>query len=94
MSEQGRERERKTSPDFNDISNIHADAFCCFVLSFLSASSASPARRTHPSLREGRGMREKEGKKTSGNKENKLQSVQLSQYKKPFVLAILPSSGM
>ncbi len=59
-----RERERKkTSPDFNDISNIHADAFCCFVLSFLSASSTSPARRTHPSLRQGRGMREKEGGK-------------------------------
>lgn len=57
------ERERKTSPDFNDISNIHADAFCCFVLSFLAASSVSPARRIQPSLREGRGTREKEGKK-------------------------------
>lgn len=47
------ERERKTSPDFNDISNIHADAFCCFVLSFLAASSVSPARRIQPSLRLG-----------------------------------------
>lgn len=36
-----REREKKTSLGFNDISNIHADAFCCFVLSF---STALPAR--------------------------------------------------
>jgi hypothetical protein len=68
------ERER-TSLDFNDISNIHADAFCCFVL--LSFSTAllleTPApRHTHPNTGEGGQRGKRRGKLVEKGKQPSL----------------------
>lgn len=62
-----RESERKTSLGFNDISNIHADAFCCFVLSFSTAPHGQSLElATHAPARQSRGQRGRTRKEISG----------------------------
>lgn len=94
MSERARERERerKTSLGFNDISNIHADAFCCFVLSFSAALPARVSSSPHtpqPGRGEGseggRGNRQVGGEKRR-KKQPAKQASKLPQ--KPFLFVI------
>ncbi len=66
------ERERKTGLGFNDISNIHADAFCCFVLSFSDALPARVLSSPHtPQPGRGEGNEGERGKGQVGKKEEK-----------------------
>ena len=82
MSEQARERERerKTSLGFNDISNIHADAFCCFVLSFSAALPARVSSSPHtPQPGRGEGSEGGRGNRQVGGKEEEKTTGQTSE---------------
>lgn len=89
MSERGRERERKTSLGFNDISNIHADAFCCFVLSFSAALPVRVSSSPCAPAREREGQRGRTSKKTSGKKEEKTTRRTSKQAKTKAFLCVI-----
>lgn len=101
MSERGRGREReKTSLGFNDISNIHADAFCCFVLSFSAALPARVSSSTHtPQPGTEEGSKGERGKRQVGEKGgiNNWPNKQASKHKSLFVCNVrsnLPCPGL
>ena len=93
MSKSAREKERegKTSLGFNDISNIHAHAFCCFVLSFSAAQLATHAPARERGGQPGRGTRKRQ---VGGGKRRRKQPGKLSKQAKHNSLLVWVCKGV